>query len=110
MVGKKKIAVLTGSGVSALSGVVTHIGEDGKERQQEKRFVDYEHADEILTRGRFLKEPSVVWDWLYQFKQNIAECKPNAVHRAIREFQEHCFLEHELSCQLITECIDGLHT
>ena len=86
MAGKKKIAVLTGSGISTLSGIQTYIGEDKIERQQEKKYIDYENANEILTRNQFLKQPNAVWDWHYNFIQKVGACKPNIVHKAIREF------------------------
>ena len=110
LVGKKKIAVLTGSGVSAISGIQTFKGEDEIQRQQDKMFNDYENVNETLTRGQFQKQPNVVWEWHYNFLQNVGACNPNVVHKSIREFQEHCYLNHDLDCQLITECIDGYHT
>ena len=80
LVNKKKVAILTGSGVSTLSGVHTHLGKDGLLRQQEKRCSDYNDKEELLTKSKFMSAPTAVWDWHYTFLQEISERKPNIIH------------------------------
>ena len=55
LVGKKSVAILTGQGVSAPSGVQGIAGQDGILRQQEKKYDDIHERREVLTREMFLK-------------------------------------------------------
>ena len=67
LAGKKRVAILTGSGISVLSEVKTTIGEDELQRQQEKMFDDHNDPNEILTRTQFMQASEKVWDWHYNF-------------------------------------------
>lgn len=91
-----KVCVLTGSGVSAESGIPTFRGEEGLW----KRYNPYE----LATPEAFAKDPLLVWEW-YCFRRDlISKCLPNPGHHAIARMdkEKNDFL-------LITQNIDGLH-
>lgn len=92
----KSVAVLTGAGVSAESGVPTFRGQDGLW----KRY----SPQELATPQAFAKDPKLVWEWYDWRRSLIAPLKPNAAHRFIADLEKR--YPHFL---LITQNIDGLH-
>jgi NAD-dependent deacetylase len=90
------VAVLTGAGVSAESGVPTFRGEDGL-------WENY-RAEELATPGAFERDPATVWRWYDYRRQVITAREPNPAHHAITRLDERFadFL-------LITQNVDGLH-
>jgi NAD-dependent deacetylase len=92
----RKIAVLTGAGVSAESGVPTFRGEDGLWRKFS--------PEELANFDAFIQNPKLVWEW-YAFRKNIiASIEPNPGHYALANM-ERMFPEFVL----ITQNVDGLH-
>lgn len=92
----RSVAVLTGAGVSAESGVPTFRGQNGLWKQY--------RAEELATPGAFARDPKLVWEWYDWRRGVIAQARPNAGHRALVE------LENRLpSFNLITQNVDGLH-
>jgi NAD-dependent deacetylase len=92
----KKVAVLTGAGVSAESGVPTFRGEEGLW----KKF----RAEELANFDAFMRNPELVWEW-YQYRRSlIYNIKPNPGHHALAELAGKIGDFH-----LITQNIDGLH-
>ncbi len=91
-----KVAVLTGAGISAESGVPTFRGEEGLW----KKF----RPEELATLDAFMANPELVWEW-YQYRRRIIEeIKPNPGHLALVDFQNHFD-----TFDLITQNVDGLH-
>ena len=90
------LAVLTGAGISAESGVPTFRGQDGLWRQY--RAVD------LATPQAFKRDPQLVWEF-YQWRRTLlAPLRPNPAHAALAE------LERQLPrMTIITQNIDGLH-
>jgi NAD-dependent protein deacetylase/lipoamidase len=90
------VAVLTGAGISAESGVPTFRGEDGLW----KKF----RPEELANFQAFVKNPDLVWEW-YQYRRRIIESiRPNPGHYAIAEMEKH----HE-NFAVITQNVDNLH-
>jgi NAD-dependent deacetylase len=94
------VAVLTGSGISADSGVPTFRGADGLW----KTF----RAEDLATPEAFSRDPHLVWEWYNWRRELIAGKHPNAAHEAL------VGLERRLESQgdrfhLITQNVDGLH-
>ena len=91
MVGKKKILILTGAGVSAASGIPTFRDQDGFWK---KKYVYAGESDpqRICTKSFFAENPEANWRWHLDFYRILArpEVKPNAAHFAIRDLQEYC--------------------
>jgi NAD-dependent deacetylase len=91
-----RVAVLTGAGISAESGVPTFRGEEGLWR----KF----RPEELATFDAFMANPELVWEW-YQYRRKIIqEIKPNPGHHALVDFQKHF-----VTFDLITQNVDGLH-
>ena len=92
----RSVAVLTGAGVSAESGVPTFRGNNGLWKQY--------RAEDLATPGAFARDPKLVWEWYDWRRGLIAQAQPNAGHLALVE------LEKRLpSFTLITQNVDGLH-
>ena len=90
------VAVLTGAGVSAESGVPTFRGEDGIW----KKF----RPEELANLGAFMKNPELVWQWYRHRRQIIAAIQPNPGHYALVELEKRYD-----RFSVITQNIDNLH-
>ena len=92
----KPVAVLTGAGVSAESGVPTFRGERGLWRSF--------RPEQLATPEAFLRDPALVWEWYDWRRGLIGACVPNAAHQTLAE------MEATLpDFTLITQNVDGLH-
>ncbi len=93
---KPRLAVLTGSGISAESGIPTFRGKDGLWKQY--------RAESLATPEAFGRDPRLVWEWYDWRRGLIAKASPNAGHRVLAGWE--LFFP---SFILITQNIDGLH-
>ncbi|MDE3018846.1 MAG: NAD-dependent deacylase [Nitrospirota bacterium] len=92
----RAVAVLTGAGVSADSGVPTFRGTDGLWRNF--------RAEDLASPQAFARDPRLVWEWYNWRRELIATKHPNEAHRALVELERR----HERFL-LITQNVDGLH-
>lgn len=91
-----KIAVLTGAGISAESGVPTFRGKQGLWKKY--------RPEELANIDAFMKNPKLVWEW-YNFRRKlILEVAPNPGHYALVKLEE---LKPDFT--LITQNVDNLH-
>lgn len=90
------IAVLTGAGISADSGVPTFRGADGLWRTF--------RAEDLATPEAFARDPTLVWEWYNWRRECLATKRPNAAHEALATLEEEC-----KRFWLITQNVDGLH-
>jgi NAD-dependent deacetylase len=91
-----RIAVLTGAGISAESGVPTFRGAGG--------FWRGRSAIDLATPRAFDRDPEGVWEF-YRFRiAGLAEVAPNDGHRALAALERRCE-----RFWLITQNVDGLH-
>jgi len=90
------VAVLTGAGVSAESGIPTFRSNGGY--WQSYRFED------LATPQAFARNPKFVWTWYEERRCAIAEAKPNAGHLALADIERA-----KPVFTLITQNVDGLH-
>jgi len=91
-----RVAVLTGAGISAESGVPTFRGQQGLW----KKF----RPEDLATMDAFLDNPQIVWEWYNWRRQLISQVKPNPGHYALSELEE--FFD---DFTLITQNVDNLH-
>jgi NAD-dependent deacetylase len=92
----RSIAVLTGAGVSAESGVPTFRGAGGLWKRQ--------RAENLATPEAFARDPKLVWEW-YDWRRGVlADVKPNPGHYALAELERR-----SPNFTLITQNVDGLH-
>lgn len=93
----RKVAVLTGAGISAESGVPTF------RDAQTGLWAQFDPL-KLATPDAFRRNPKLVWDWYAWRRQRVAGAHPNAGHRAL------VALEGRVSdFVLITQNVDGLH-
>lgn len=90
------IAVLTGAGVSAESGVPTFRGSNGLWKEY--------RAEDLATPAAFAHNPKLVWEWYDWRRSLIARAKPNPGHYALAEAESRA-----RKFTLITQNVDGLH-
>ena len=90
------MAVLTGAGISAESGVPTFRGDGGLWKEHK--------AEELATPEAFARDPRLVWEWYSWRREMIAKAAPNPAHRALVKLEIA-----KPSYTLITQNVDGLH-
>ncbi|KAL0966176.1 hypothetical protein UPYG_G00291920 [Umbra pygmaea] len=96
----KHIAIITGAGVSAESGIPTFRGSSGYWRKW--------LSQDIATPEAFFRNPSLVWEF-YHYRREIMQSKrPNAAHLAIAECEAR-LRKQGRSVVVITQVIDDLH-
>lgn len=94
----RHIAVLTGAGMSAESGVPTF-------REAQTGLWAQFNPQELATEAAFRANPQRVWDWYAHRRDMIAAVEPNAGHVALARFAR----SHPERLTLITQNVDGLH-
>jgi NAD-dependent deacetylase len=91
-----RIAVLTGAGLSAESGLATFRGPDGLWKNQ--------RPENLATPEAFQRDPKLVWEW-YNFRRDkVRQHAPNAGHFALAQMES---LLRDFT--LITQNVDGYH-
>jgi NAD-dependent deacetylase len=93
---KPRIAVLTGAGISAESGIPTFRGQDGLWKQF--------RPEELATPEAFRRDPRLVWEWYDWRRGLIAWREPHAGHHVLARWEELL-----PGFVLITQNVDGLH-
>jgi NAD-dependent deacetylase len=99
--GANRIAVLTGAGVSAESGIPTFRSNGGY--WQNRRFED------LATPQGFERDPKFVWQWYEERRRGIAAARPNAGHDALVAIEKRVMEKRAGEFTLITQNVDGLH-
>src|SRR5579871_3098674 len=92
----RSIAVLTGAGVSAESGVPTFRGAGGLWKRH--------RAESLATPEAFARDPQLVWQWYDWRRSVLAAVKPNPGHYALAQLERR-----SPQFTLITQNVDGLH-
>lgn len=90
------VAVSTGAGISAESGIPTFRGKEGLWKKY--------RAEELATPTAFAQNPELVWEF-YEWRRGIiAEKEPHPGHKVLAQW-ENIFSVYSL----ITQNIDGFH-
>ena len=92
-----KIAILTGAGISAESGLGTFRDVDGL-------WTRYD-LNEVATPEGFARNPALVHDFYNARRANCADAAPNAAHQALATLAASA---HDVT--LITQNVDDLHS
>ncbi|TRX71598.1 NAD-dependent deacylase [Carboxylicivirga sp. M1479] len=92
---KKKLAVLTGAGISAESGIKTFRDNNGL----------WENHDvmEVASPEAWARDPHLVLEFYNQRRKQLLECSPNEGHHGL------VALEEMFDVQIITQNVDDLH-
>jgi NAD-dependent protein deacetylase/lipoamidase len=93
----KSVAVLTGAGISAESGLATFRGAGG--------LWEGHRVEDVATPHAFERDPGLVWRFYNLRRASLATVSPNPGHHALVE------LETRLGANftLVTQNVDGLH-
>lgn len=93
----RRVAVLTGAGISAESGVPTF-------RDAQTGLWARYRPEDLATPAAFARDPRLVWDWYAWRRERVAQARPNPGHQAL------VALEGRVAAfTLITQNVDGLH-
>lgn len=96
--GANRVAVLTGAGVSAESGVPTFRGAGG--------LWEGHHVEEVATPEAFKRDPALVWRFYNMRRSALWNVKPNPGHHALATLETRWGSDRFTVC---TQNIDGLH-
>ena len=93
----RRVAVLTGAGISAESGIPTF-------RDAQTGLWAQFDPMQLATEEGFRADPSLVWRW-YAWRRNlVGQAQPNAGHRALAAAEARFE-----QLRVITQNVDGLH-
>jgi len=93
----RTVLVLSGSGLSADSGVPTF-------RDVRTGIWAHHRPEDVATPEAFERDPGFVWQWYRERRRLARSVEPNAGHDALAE------LEQRLpDLRLVTQNVDGLH-
>lgn len=90
------VAVWSGAGISAESGIPTFRGAGGLWKTY--------RAEELATPQAFARDPQLVWQWYSHRRAVVNDHQPNAGHYALAQLAEHV-----AEMMVITQCVDGYH-
>ncbi len=93
-----RVAVLTGAGMSAESGVPTF-------RDALTGLWAHFRPEELATEEGFRADPQRVWDWYSQRRVAMGQVAPNSGHVALADYGK----SHLGRMTVITQNVDGLH-
>jgi NAD-dependent deacetylase len=93
----QSVTALTGSGVSAESGVPTF-------REAQTGLWVHFDPEELATPEAFARDPRLVWEWYAWRRKRVEKAAPNPGHEALAELERRV-----PSFALITQNVDGLH-
>lgn len=92
---KKKIAVLTGAGISAESGIPTFRGLDG--------LWEGHRVEDVATPEAWARDPELVQTFYNLRRKKALEVEPNPGHLTLAE------MEKDFEVVIITQNVDNLH-
>jgi NAD-dependent deacetylase len=96
--GAKQVAVLTGAGVSAESGLATFRGSGG--------LWEGHRVEDVGTPMAFKRDPALVWRFYNARRANLRTAAPNPGHHALAALEKR-YPAGDFT--LITQNVDGLH-
>ncbi len=91
----KKIAVLTGAGISAESGISTFRDSDG--------LWENHDINDVASPQGWARNPQLVLNFYNQRRAQLKEVQPNSAHQYLKD------LEKQYDVVIITQNVDDLH-
>jgi len=92
-----RLAVMTGAGISAESGLATFRGAGG--------LWEGQRVEDVATPSAFRRDPTLVWRFYNARRANLRTVRPNPGHLALVALEER-FGDR---FALLTQNVDGLH-
>jgi NAD-dependent deacetylase len=96
--GADRVAILTGAGISAESGLATFRGAGG--------LWEGHRVEDVATPSAFKRAPKLVWRFYNARRANLATAQPNPGHLALARLEERFDGDR---FTLVTQNVDGLH-
>jgi NAD-dependent deacetylase len=93
-----RVAVLSGAGVSAESGLATFRGGGG--------LWEGHRVEDVATPGAFARDPVLVWRFYNARRAALRAARPNPGHRALAAMEDRWGSDR---FTLVTQNVDGLH-
>ncbi len=93
----RRVAGLTGAGVSAESGVPTF-------RDAQTGLWERFRPEELASPEAFRRDPALVWKWYAWRRELVSKAAPNPAHFALAELEKR-----PPGFTLVTQNVDGLH-
>jgi NAD-dependent deacetylase len=93
----RRVAVLTGAGISAESGLATFRGGGG--------LWEGHRVEDVATPSAFRRDPQLVWRFYNLRRAALRTARPNPGHEALVRLEERL----KGGFTLITQNVDGLH-
>jgi NAD-dependent deacetylase len=93
----RHVVALTGSGVSAESGIPTF-------RDAQTGLWSQYRLEDLATPEAFRRNPRLVWEWYQWRRQLVAQAEPNPGHLALAQLEKRV-----PQFTLLTQNVDGLH-
>ena len=97
----RRIVVLTGAGVSTLSGIPDFRSSDGLYSKDFGKM----RVEEILDIDFFTSHPDVFYKWAEEYWFQMEKFEPNIIHRTLARME----MRGKLSEGIFTQNIDALH-
>jgi NAD-dependent deacetylase len=101
----QRVAVLTGAGVSAESGLATFRGAGG--------LWEGHRVEDVATPFAFERDPTLVWRFYNARRANLRTVQPNPGHQALVALEK--YFAHQVGGEsgenfaVLTQNVDGLH-
>ncbi|MVN85849.1 NAD-dependent deacylase [Deinococcus sp. HMF7620] len=93
-----RVAVLTGAGVSAESGIPTF-------RDAQSGHWARFRPEDLASPAAYERDPELVWDWYAGRYRDVLAAQPNGAHRLLAELER----QKGAGFFLATQNVDGLH-
>ncbi len=100
LIGSRSAVVLTGAGVSTLSGIPDFRSNNGV---YAKRWKQYQ-VEEIISIGFFRQNPEIFYEWAKEYWYQLDQYQPNVIHRSLALLEEKGYIG-----AVFTQNIDMLH-
>ena len=101
LLNSRRLVVLTGAGVSTLSGIRDFRGRNGVYNEPWHGY----QVEEILSIDCFERAPELFYEWAREFVYRLEDFEPSAAHLALAHLEQAGILK-----SLYTQNIDLLHT
>ena len=97
MAREKNIVILTGSGISAESGLATFRGDSG--------LWEGYPVEQVATPEAFQDDPELVQKFYNMRREKVQHAKPNDAHKALARLEKN----HKGDVLIVTQNVDDLH-